>query len=173
MASTFGGIVAYVSSAIDMSESVSVIEKIEEDNEKRDKESIFAGSHWQWTSEALDFPPQQSQFIISTITLNYMWILSFIKVRKLYLMNIRTLEIQVCLGSSIRMHEYAHTYIHIGTHSYTVHIHISLLVHLEGKFLISSQTITKSINPFFSTEIALHGIMQYTTWLALSNIPRG
>ena len=47
MASTFGGIVAYVSSAIDMSESVSVIEKIEEDNEKRDKESIFAGSHWQ------------------------------------------------------------------------------------------------------------------------------
>ena len=85
-------------------------------------------------------------------------------------MNVRT---QVCLGSSIRMHEYAHTYIHIGTYAigtytigtYTIHtyIHISLLVHLEWKILISSQTITKSINPFSSTEIALHGIMQYTT----------
>ena len=83
-------------------------------------------------------------------------------------MNVQTLNIQVCLGSSMRMHEYAHTYIHIGTYTigtYTIHtyIHISLLVHLEWKILISSQTITKSINPFSSTEIALHGIMQYTT----------
>ena len=47
MASTFGGIVAYVSSASDTSESVPVTEKIVEDNEKSDIESIFAGSHWQ------------------------------------------------------------------------------------------------------------------------------
>ena len=79
MASTFGGIVAYVSSASDTSESVPVIEKILEDNEKSDIKSIFAGSHWQWTSEALDFPPQQSQF---TITSNYVCILSFIKAQK-------------------------------------------------------------------------------------------
>ena len=44
MASTFGGIVAYFSSASDMSESVPVIEKIVEDNEKSDIKSIFAGS---------------------------------------------------------------------------------------------------------------------------------
>ena len=85
-------------------------------------------------------------------------------------MNVRTLKIQVCLGSSIRMHEYAHTYIHIGTYAVHTYMHISLLVHLKGKILISSQTI---INPFSSTEIALHGIMQYTTWLVLSYIPRG
>ena len=76
------------------------------------------------------------------------------------------------------MHEYAHTYIHIGTYTVHTYIHISLLVHLEWKILISSQTITKSINPFSSTEIALHGIMQYTyhvvsaeqytTWLMLT-----
>ena len=47
MASTFAGIVARVSSASDTSESVSVIEKIVEDNEKSNIESIFAGSHWQ------------------------------------------------------------------------------------------------------------------------------
>ena len=47
MASTFGGIVAHVSSASDTSESVSMIKKIVEDNEKSDIESIFAGSHWQ------------------------------------------------------------------------------------------------------------------------------
>ena len=82
MASTFGGIVAHVSSASDTSESVSMIKKIVEDNEKSDIESIFAGSHWQWTSEALDFPPQQSQFIIGTITSNYVCIHSFIKTRK-------------------------------------------------------------------------------------------
>ena len=88
-------------------------------------------------------------------------------------MNVLTLKIQVCLGSSTRMHEYAHTYIHIGTYTVHTYIHISLLVHLEWKILISSQTITKSINPFSSTEIALHGTIQYTTWLVLSNIPRG
>ena len=82
MASTFAGIVARVSSASDTSESVSVIEKIAEDNEKSNIESIFAGSHWQRTSEALDFPPQQSQFIISMTTSNYVHILSFIKARK-------------------------------------------------------------------------------------------
>ena len=47
VASTFGGIVAHVSSAIDTSKSVPVIEKIVEDNEKSDIESIFAGTHWQ------------------------------------------------------------------------------------------------------------------------------
>ena len=47
MASTFGGIVAHVSSASDTSESVPVIEKIVEDNEKSDIKSIFAGSRWQ------------------------------------------------------------------------------------------------------------------------------
>ena len=47
MASTFGGIVARVSSASDTSESVSVIEKIVEDNGKSNIEIIFAGSHWQ------------------------------------------------------------------------------------------------------------------------------
>ena len=88
-------------------------------------------------------------------------------------MNVRTMKIQVCLGSSIRMHEYTHTYIHIGTYTVHKYIHMSLLVHLEWKILISSQTTTKSIKSFSSTEIALHGIMQYTTWLALSNIPRG
>ena len=56
-----------------------VIEKVVEDNEKSDIESIFGGTHWQLTSEALDFPPQQSQLIISTITSNYVCILSFIK----------------------------------------------------------------------------------------------
>ena len=45
MASRFGGIVAHVSSVSDTSESMSVIEKIAEDNEKSDIESIFAGSH--------------------------------------------------------------------------------------------------------------------------------
>ena len=47
MASTFGGIVAHVSSAIDTSKSVPVIEKIADDNEKSNIESIFAGTHWQ------------------------------------------------------------------------------------------------------------------------------
>ena len=47
VASTFGGIVAHVSGAIDTSKSVPVIEKIVEDNEKSDIESIFAGTHWQ------------------------------------------------------------------------------------------------------------------------------
>ena len=41
MASTFGGIVAHVSSASDTSESVLVIEKTVEDNEKSDIESIL------------------------------------------------------------------------------------------------------------------------------------
>ena len=59
-----------------------VIEKIVENNERSDIESSFAGTHWQGTSEALDFPSQQSQFIISTITSNYVCILSFIKARK-------------------------------------------------------------------------------------------
>ena len=88
-------------------------------------------------------------------------------------MNVRILKIQVCLGSSIRMHEYANTYIHIGMYTVHTYIHMSLLVHLKGRILISSQTITKSINLFSSTEIALHGIMQYTTWLVLSNVPCG
>ena len=43
----FGGIVAHVSSASDTSESVSVIEKIVEDNKKSKTESIFTSSHWQ------------------------------------------------------------------------------------------------------------------------------
>ena len=47
MASMFGEIFARVSSASDTSESVSVIEKIVDDNEKRKIDSIFAGNHWQ------------------------------------------------------------------------------------------------------------------------------
>ena len=49
MASTSGGIVAHVSSASDMSETVSVTEKLVEDNKKSKMESIFPGSHWQLT----------------------------------------------------------------------------------------------------------------------------
>ena len=47
MASTLGGIVAHISIPNDTSESVPVIEKIVEDNEKSDIESIYAGIHWQ------------------------------------------------------------------------------------------------------------------------------
>ena len=47
MASTFGGIATHVSSVCDTSESVSVTEKIVEDNEKSKIESIFAGNYWQ------------------------------------------------------------------------------------------------------------------------------
>ena len=47
MASTFGGIVADVSNVSNMSELVSVTEKIVDENEKCKINSIFAGSHWQ------------------------------------------------------------------------------------------------------------------------------
>ena len=53
-----------------MSESVSITGKTVEDNEKTELQSIFADS------QALDFTPQQSQFI-STITSNYACIFSF------------------------------------------------------------------------------------------------
>ena len=45
MAFIFGGIVAHVSSASVTSESVSMIEKIVEDNKKSKIESVFADSH--------------------------------------------------------------------------------------------------------------------------------
>ena len=47
MASTFEGIATHVSSVRDTSESVSVTEKIVEDNEKSKIKSIFTGNHWQ------------------------------------------------------------------------------------------------------------------------------
>ena len=66
------------------------------------------------------------------------------------------------------------TYIHIGTYTVHTYIYAYKLISAFGgenfdKFINNHQ----SINPFSSTEIALHGIMQYTTWLVLSNIPRG
>ena len=90
-------------------------------------------------------------------------------------MNIRALKIQVCLGSNIRMHEYAHTYIHIGTYTVHTYIHISLLVHLQGKILISSHK--QSPNPKYCATrhnaIYYHVVRveQYTTWLVLNNVP--
>jgi len=47
MASVFGGIVAHLSNASDISVSVSVTKKIVEGTEKSEIESIFAGTHWQ------------------------------------------------------------------------------------------------------------------------------
>ena len=44
MASTIGGVVAHVSSASAVRKSMSVTEKIAEDNEESETESIFAGS---------------------------------------------------------------------------------------------------------------------------------
>ena len=78
MASTFWGMVAHVSSASDTSESVSMTEKIIEDNEVSEVESIFEGIHWEWTSEALDFSSQQLQ-LINIITSNDACILTFMK----------------------------------------------------------------------------------------------
>ena len=46
MVFTLVGIVAHISSASDASESVPVVEKIVEDNENSDIESIFAGNDW-------------------------------------------------------------------------------------------------------------------------------
>ena len=51
--------VVNASSASDMGESVSLTVK---DNEESEAESIFAYIHWQGTSEALDFSPQQQQY---------------------------------------------------------------------------------------------------------------
>ena len=47
MASTFGEIVAHVSSTSDTSEFLSVAEKIVEGNEKSKLQSVFADCHWQ------------------------------------------------------------------------------------------------------------------------------
>ena len=70
--------VAHVSSASDTSESVSMTEKIIEDNEVSEVESILGGIHWQRTSEALDVSSQQLQFI-SIITSSNACILTFTK----------------------------------------------------------------------------------------------
>ena len=75
MASTRGGIIAHVSSASATSESVSLTEKLLK-TMKRAKQKVFLQTI---TSAALDFTPQPSQFIINTMTSNYMCILSFVK----------------------------------------------------------------------------------------------
>ena len=70
--------VAHVSSASDTSDSVSMTEKIIEDNEVSEVKSIFEGIHWQRRSEALDFLSRQLQFI-SIITSNDVCILNLLQ----------------------------------------------------------------------------------------------
>ena len=72
MASTYGGIVAHVSSASATSESVSITEKIVEGNEYSKIESIFVGSEHQ-------SPPQKSQ-VISMINVCILIFMKFVTI---------------------------------------------------------------------------------------------